>query len=147
MMKYNIRVYGIVLNASKEVLLSDEVYAGRRFTKFPGGGHIPGEGLADTLMREFQEEMQIQVRVGQHLYTNTDLVVSAFASQQQLIAHYYQVFPLDIQAVPAVNVPFNFSDDVTEAQSFRWFPVAQLQENHLTFPIDKRLVQLLKNLV
>ena len=57
--KINIRVYGILINSQKEVLLSDEKYRDVEFTKFPGGGLEWGEGTKETLIREFQEELDI----------------------------------------------------------------------------------------
>jgi 8-oxo-dGTP pyrophosphatase MutT (NUDIX family) len=55
-----VRVYGILLNERKEVLVSDELIRGNYFTKFPGGGLEFGEGTRACLQREFQEEMHYQ---------------------------------------------------------------------------------------
>ena len=37
-MIFNIRVYGILINPSNEVLISDELINCKHYTKFPGGG-------------------------------------------------------------------------------------------------------------
>ena len=37
MYKFNVRVYGLLINADDEILISDEQEYGMRFSKFPGG--------------------------------------------------------------------------------------------------------------
>ena len=37
MNRFNIRVYGILVNENKEVLVADEFIRGSYYTKFPGG--------------------------------------------------------------------------------------------------------------
>ena len=69
MPKFNVRVYGLLINECNEVLISDEQEYGMRFTKFPGGGLELGEGLTDGLKREFVEECQVEVEVLSHFYT------------------------------------------------------------------------------
>src|SRR5215203_25897 len=63
---FNIRVYGILINEKKQVLVSDEFIRGSYYTKFPGGGLEFGEGTRDCLQREFMEEMNLKVEVGEH---------------------------------------------------------------------------------
>ena len=52
--RYNVRVYGLMIESGR-ILLTDEVRGGYRMTKFPGGGHEFGEGLAEGLQREWME--------------------------------------------------------------------------------------------
>lgn len=66
---FNLRVYGILINENKQVLVSDEYIRGNYITKFPGGGLEFGEGTRDCLCREFMEEMNLTVEVGEHIYT------------------------------------------------------------------------------
>ena len=49
---FTIRVYGIMLDDEKGVLITDEFENGKRFSKFPGGGLELGEGIRDCLLRE-----------------------------------------------------------------------------------------------
>jgi len=56
MAQFVIRVYGLIINANKEVLISDEYVLKTYMTKFPGGGLEFGEGTIDCLKREFREE-------------------------------------------------------------------------------------------
>jgi len=75
---FTIRVYGILLNNKKQVLVSDEHIRGSYYTKFPGGGLELGEGTRDCLAREFMEEMNLKVEVGNHIYTTDFYQMSAF---------------------------------------------------------------------
>jgi 8-oxo-dGTP diphosphatase len=75
-----IRIYGIVLNESNEILLTDEYQLGMKMTKFPGGGLHFGEGTIDCLRREFREECNGQeIKNIRHFYT-TDFFQKALPS-------------------------------------------------------------------
>ena len=67
MFRFNIRVYGVLINDQKQVLVADELIRGKNYTKFPGGGLEFGEGTRDCLRREFLEEMNLKVEVKEHL--------------------------------------------------------------------------------
>lgn len=67
--RFNIRVYGILINPNDEVLLIHERMGDFEFTKFPGGGMEFGEGTRDCLKREFMEEAQLDVEIVEHIYT------------------------------------------------------------------------------
>ena len=78
---FNIRVYGILINEMKQVLVSDELIRGSYITKFPGGGLESGEGTRDCLKREFLEEMDLKVEVGDHLIYHRFLSAICFQSR------------------------------------------------------------------
>jgi 8-oxo-dGTP pyrophosphatase MutT (NUDIX family) len=67
--KYNIRVYALILNGENEVLLSDEYQMDMKMTKFPGGGMEYGEGTIDCLQREAMEEFGQSLINIRHFYT------------------------------------------------------------------------------
>ena len=91
----NIRVYGIIINDKKQVLLSDELRHGIAFTKFPGGGLEWGEGTKDCLKRELQEELGLSAEIGDLFYVNDFAQLSAFRKNDQLFSFYYFVNPFD----------------------------------------------------
>lgn len=140
---FTIRVYGVVISKSLEVLLTDEFRFGRRMTKFPGGGLRFGEGTIDCLKREFVEELGQEPFNIRHLYTTDFFQPTALVTpQKQLISIYYTV---DIPSPDKIEVavkPFDFSE-VEGAQVFRWVPVNGLSPDDVTFPIDKKVVGLL----
>ena len=132
-----IRVYGILSDAQKGILISDEQENGRRFTKFPGGGLELGEGIKDCLLREWNEELNQSIEIIEHLYTTDFFQRSAFHSNKQVISVYYKVKALDEPKVKISSMPFDFSGEEDPAQSFRWVSWNEFSEDLFTFPIDK----------
>jgi 8-oxo-dGTP diphosphatase len=143
MYKFNVRVYGLLVDESNRVLLSDEEEYGVRFSKFPGGGLEYGEGLKDALKREFIEECDLEVEIVDHFYTTDFFVKSAF-NDSQIISVYYLVKPLSELKVKCKEVIFDFDDEGDIRQAFRWRAVEQLQPEDVTFPTDQRVIELLK---
>jgi 8-oxo-dGTP diphosphatase len=147
---FNIRVYGILFNEQKELLVCDEKIRGGYFTKFPGGGLEFGEGTRDCLRREFMEEMGLEVEVLDHLYTTDFFQESAFRPGDQIISIYYFVRAVQPIRVRINERPFEFDDKQLEAyertnetESFRFIKGADLRAEDVTLPIDKYVVELL----
>src|SRR3954470_19670840 len=92
--KFNIRVYGILVDEAKRVLVTDELIKGKPITKFPGGGLEFGEGTIDCIKREFMEETNNAVEVTEHFYTTDYFQVSAYDRTHQIISIYYVVKPV-----------------------------------------------------
>src|SRR5437667_11959946 len=105
---FNVRVYGVLINEQKKVLVSDEYIRGNYYTKFPGGGLELGEGTRDCLKREFKEEMDLEVETGEHLYTTDFYQVSAFNPAHQIISIYYLVKSLQVITVPLSTTDLYF---------------------------------------
>ena len=150
---FNIRVYGIVINEHKQVLVSDEYIRGDYITKFPGGGLEFGEGTRDCLKREFMEEMTLNVRVGNHLYTTDYFQMSAFNPAHQIVSIYYYAHPLEAIKVPLRTKPFDFDEqqlavyaEKKETETFRFINWHDFSEASVTLPIDKVVAKLLKSM-
>ncbi|MFT3903675.1 MAG: NUDIX hydrolase [Niabella sp.] len=111
---FNIRVYGILLNEKKQVLVSDEkIYKDNlNVTKFPGGGLELGEGPIDCIIRECKEEMNADVEVLEHLYTTDFFQPSAFNDEHQIISIYYRIAPLQPLPYPVNNGEAIYPDKV-----------------------------------
>ena len=107
---FNIRVYGILVNEQKQVLVADEYIRGGYYTKFPGGGLEFGEGTRDCLKREFIEEMNLSVSVDDHIYTTDYFQMSAFNPAHQIISIYYYVTALEPITAPLRTKPFDFDE-------------------------------------
>ena len=140
MKRFNLRVYGLIINENQEILLSDECRFGHFFTKFPGGGVEKGEGIIDALHREFQEELNLKIEDATPFYFNDFYQESAFRKEDQIVSFYYLV-KCDISKIKVENYEIPFQEE-TEKQ--RWISIALLNENNLTFPIDKTVVGKLK---
>jgi len=140
---FNIRVYGLLINAQNKILLSDEYALSTYMTKFPGGGLEYGEGTLDCLKREFKEELALDIKIESHFYT-TDFFQSAiFFENTQLISIYYLVSSPEVSKITTTNTPFNFPKK-EGSQAFRWVAIKDLTTENLTFPIDKIVIQKLK---
>ncbi len=144
MKRFNVRVCGLLINQQQEILLSDEYRFGRHFTKFPGGGLEFGEGTVQCIEREAIEELGQEVEVLEHFYTTDFFQQSAFNPNDQVLMIYYKV-ALKAPARFAVTTQAFAFDAVEDAQAFRWVKLAALTEDDLTFPIDKKVVRLLKS--
>ena len=140
---FNVRVYGLLINEQNQVLISDEQEYGHRFIKFPGGGLEIGEGLIDGLKREFVEECQAEVEILSHFYTTDFFVRSAF-NNSQIISVYYKVKNLTPLSFPIKNIAYDFDGEGDVLQAFRWINIADLTTDDVTFPTDKRVVELLR---
>lgn len=143
MYPFNVRVYGLLINDKRQILLSDEEEHGMRFIKFPGGGLEFGEGLLDGLKREFSEECNVEIEVLDHFYTTDFFVKSAF-DDSQVISIYYYVKPKTELLLNFKKLLFDFDSQAELLQAFRWKSIDELDENDVTFPADKRVVALLK---
>jgi ADP-ribose pyrophosphatase YjhB (NUDIX family) len=141
--RYNIRVYGNHVG-ERGLLVTDEIRLGIRMTKLPGGGLKFGEGLADGLRREWREELDVEIEVGDIFYVNPFLQLSAFNREEEVIAMYFRVFPRGALNGRFTRQPMDFPDDRNDQQVFRWVSIDELTEEVFTFPIDKSLVPRLK---
>lgn len=142
--KFNVRVYGLLINESDEVLLSDEQEYGKRFTKFTGGGLEFGEGLIEGLKREFIEECNLEIEIIEHFYT-TDFFIESIFGGGQLISVYYLVKPKAEINFKLSTKAFDFDEQLFEPkQSFRFVSIGDLASDSVTFPVDKHVVKLLK---
>lgn len=148
---FNLRVYGVLINANKQVLVSDELIRGSYITKFPGGGLEFGESTRDCLKREFKEEMDLEVEVGEHIYTTDFFQLSAFNTEHQIISIYYSVKALEEITVPLRHKPFDFDEtqmklyeQTNETETFRFIDWVDFSSESVTLPIDRVVAEIVK---
>jgi 8-oxo-dGTP diphosphatase len=143
---FNVRVYGIMINAQKQVLVSDEYIRGGYYTKFPGGGLEFGEGTLQCVIREWQEELGQDVEVVEHIYTTDFFQISAFDNHTQIISIYYLVRPTSPFIAPILEKPFGFEipEGKTEVEGVRWIDWEEFSSAVITLPIDKVVADLVK---
>ena len=140
----SIRVYGILINEQQQVLVSDEYIRGNYFTKFPGGGLEVGEGTKDCLAREFMEEMNLSVTVGDHIYTTDIYQQSAFNAAHQILSIYYFAKAIEEIKVPLRNKIFDFDEQqlkiyesTKQIETFRFINWTDFSSEAMTLPLDK----------
>ena len=139
-----IRVYGILINEQQQILVSDELIRGMYITKFCGGGLEEGEGTRDCLRREFMEEMNLPIEVGDHFYTTDFYQPSAFRQGDQIMSIYYDVKALQPITAPLRSEPFQFDEREMnkyntsgETETFRFVNLENFNDECMTLPIDK----------
>lgn len=144
MFPFNVRVYAIIENSNKEILLSKELIQGKYVTKFPGGGLEFGEGTIECLYRELHEELQIKPTHCQHFYTTDFFVQSAWNNKQQVLSIYYSVSLANYDAVVTNQpVPGSFNNNNEE---FYWVPISQANQ-WVHLPIDVHVVKMMQKLL
>ncbi len=143
----------LLLDESRSnVLLSDEIFDGDNFTKFPGGGLEYGEGIIDCLHREAWEELGQDIEVVHQLYTTESFQRSLFKAEDQIICVYYECrLPVNRegQRLPTFRVSdqkFDFVDRHDREQCFRWQSIRQLKAEDMSLPLDQEMVPMLKKL-
>lgn len=143
--RFNVRVYGILINDQNQILVADELIKGSETTKFPGGGLELGEGPREGLVREFQEECGVDVVVTDHFYTTDFFVPSAFDPDSQMISIYYLCTCTDWQNIKVSEKKFDYvSIDGKDAESFRWVATKDLaNETDVRLAIDKVVLEML----
>ena len=148
---FNIRVYGVLINEKRQVLVSDEFIRGKYYTKFPGGGLELGEGTRDCLKREFKEEMNLDVQIEDHIYTTDYFQMSAFNPEHQIISIYYFVKALEPITAPLRDKEFDFDEDqmkiyneMNEIETFRFIEWNNFSSESVTLPIDKIVASMIK---
>ena len=150
---FNIRVYGILINDKKQVLVSDEFIRGSYYTKFPGGGLEFGEGTRDCLKREFKEEMDLTVEIGDHVYTTDFFQMSAFNPEHQIVSIYYFANASEPIKAPLRETLFDFDEqqmkvykETGETETFRFVDWDEFSEDSVSLPIDKIVAGMIKQL-
>jgi len=144
---FNLRVYGLVRSAAGAILLSEERRAGFEFCKFPGGGVQAGEGILDALHREFKEELDAEIIKAEFFYFNEFYQPSRFNPNEQVICFYYLATLRDPERLTLMvnNLPIGGEDG--DYERFRWISLDQINENILTFPIDRKVLSKFKKML
>lgn len=131
--KINVRVYACAIK-DKKILALYEEYAGQPLLKLPGGGLEFGEGLTDCLHREFAEELNVEIKIIEHFYTQENFLASRFRENEQLLTIYY--------IVEIVNEEdFIILDPCIEKTE--WIDI-ETSKNTFSLPIDKIVFDKLK---
>lgn len=139
---FNVRVYGIVIE-DNQVLICDELINGYKMTKFPGGGLEFGEGTIECVIREFNEEMNIEVEVIEHIYTTDFFQQSAFNSKEQMLSIYYKIKLLEVPQLNFKAQRYDFEGIENQIQ-FRWLDINSIDKMDLSFPIDQYVLNFIK---
>jgi ADP-ribose pyrophosphatase YjhB (NUDIX family) len=139
--RFNLRVYGLWLNPRQELLVTEEHLSRRsgnltHIFKFPGGGLELGEGPVEGLHREWLEETGQHPTHWAHYYTTHFFQRSSFDPRDQIVSLYYLLQADDTRPL----IKLDPTDDVLH---FHWWPLAKLNPERLSLPIDQHVARLL----
>ena len=124
-------------------MVSHERIKGQAYAKFPGGGLEYGEGPKDAVTREFQEELGLDVKVDELLYTTDFFIQSAFKKEDQIVSIYYQVSNPEMESIVTVDEWPSSELVIAEKQIFQWINPSDVISESLNFPGDRALLQFL----
>lgn len=133
MKPFNVRVYALLENNGK-VLVLHEPFQGKLIYKFPGGGLEFGEGTKDCVKREILEELNINVDVQSHFYTQDFFKLNAFNSKEQVLLIYYKasVTAKELKKLKVLDA------DIAE---LLWIEPKNLKDKDFTLEADKVVVK------
>lgn len=132
--KFNIRVYGIWIRDQK-ILVSNENIDGFKMTKLPGGGLEFGEGPKDCIIREFKEELDVDITVKQLVHATESFVQSVFRKNEQVLAMHYLVECED--EIASLNTTQTTHVGRQNIHAFEWVSLAGLDLSTFTFEMDQ----------
>lgn len=132
---FNIRVYAICLLNGK-LLVLNEPFMGHMVVKLPGGGLEYGEGPADCLVREFREELGLEIAVGDSFYIQETFVPSLAKDNKQIVMLYF---------LATIRDPDSMEIRDKVIQKAEWLPVTEACP--LTLPVDRQMYEKLKKYV
>lgn len=135
MKPFNVRVYGLLVEQNK-ILIIREPFARNVITKFPGGGLEFGEGLIDCLKREFLEELNLEIEILGHFYTQDYFLASRFDENEQILMIYYKVRAIDISKLNVLD---------PDIQEVIWIDLDEISTKDVTLESDQLVVGMLKD--
>lgn len=122
---FNIRVYALCI-VNNQLLTLKEPFAGNMLVKLPGGGLEFGEGTADCLKREFKEELNLEITVGDAFYIQEDFVPSLAKDGKQLLMLYFFATITNLNNLEIID---------KNIQEVRW--ISLTANNPFTLPVDR----------
>ncbi|MGB6084818.1 NUDIX domain-containing protein [Moheibacter sp.] len=135
MTAFNVRIYGLLVHENR-LLIIREPFAGMIIDKFPGGGLEFGEGTIDCLKREFKEELNLEIEVLEHIYTQDFFLASRFDEKEQILMIYYKVTAKDIAQLEVLD---------PDIQTLIWKDLNEVTTKDLSLPTDKLVLEMVVN--
>ncbi|MDK7674838.1 NUDIX domain-containing protein [Weeksella virosa] len=136
MKPFNVRVYALLVHDAK-VLVMHEPFLGKLIYKFPGGGLEFGEGTRDCLVRELKEELNLEIEVEEHLYTQDFFMQNVFDPEEQIILIYYKASISDKNLTQLKVLERNINQ-------LLWMRIDELYVEDFTLVADKKVIEIFR---
>jgi 8-oxo-dGTP diphosphatase len=131
---FNIRVYAVCIKDGKLFTLREK-HGKWDIIKLPGGGLELDEGPKDCLIREFKEELNLEIDVIDSFYIQEEYVTSIVKDNRQIVLLYFLV---NIKNIAALKI----SD--AAIVSSQWMDISEICP--LSLPVDKMMYEKIKRL-
>lgn len=106
--RIRVRVCGILKNKNSYLLINHKkLNSENLFWNFPGGGVEKGESISSALIREFKEETNLDITIGNFHFFNQILSGSLHA-----IELYFEVFSNNYEAKMGFDPEINIISDI-----------------------------------
>ena len=138
MSRFNLRSYGIIIKDNK-LLVSKEYYESvdKLFLKLPGGGVELSESPKEALLRELQEELNINAETGDVLHIGEKSYQSMF-DKSWVVCIYWKVLHWDRKIITNQKIDH---DKNKGWQILQWVDLEELKIKDFTFCSDQEVVE------
>jgi mutator protein MutT len=120
--RFRIALYGVLVEEGRVLLTTTRVPSGT-ITNFPGGGLELGESPLEAIVREFQEETGLRVKIGELLFCSQSFQQNPEYPAEQLMHIFYRVTRIGGEVTTKGN-----DDDVAEVS---WVPLKDLSSKRI----------------
>ena len=136
----HIGIYGICIKDNRLLCIRKEKGPYRNRFDLPGGSQKEGEGLTESLIREFKEETGYQIKN----YRNCR-VYDIFVEETNRTVHHIMVFyDVDVNFEQQDEVLEKLVDELNDSSGIYWIDLEKLDISNVS-PVILKLVQELSN--
>jgi 8-oxo-dGTP pyrophosphatase MutT (NUDIX family) len=135
--RFTYRISGILLHRGHVLCQAAEK---RNFWFLPGGRAELGESAKETLFREMQEELGIDVKVERLLYIIENFFSHAKGTEHEVGLYFWMTAPADAYVYHSLET-FMHTDEIGNCQCFDWLPLERLDDFALYPPVLQKALQ------
>ena len=136
----HIGIYGICIRDNKLLCIKKERGPYKNRFDLPGGSQKENEGLTETLVREFQEEMRYHIKGYEDCR-----VYDVFVEESNRTVHHIMVFyNVDINLEQQDTISEKLEDELNDSSGIYWIDLEELDIKNSS-PLILKLKQELSN--
>lgn len=124
--RFTYRIAGIVIHDGRVLFQSVTDPGLEPFWFLPGGRAELNEPATETLKREMQEELGVEITIERLVYVVENFFAESGASQHELGLYFLMTFPPNLDLYEQCE-HFERTDEVGNLIAFDWLPLAELE--------------------